>query len=45
MEYYTNVKLLKLVCVLAIRAVPIHDVATLEKHLLGSEHGCLCIFT
>ena len=30
-------KLLKLVCVFAIGAVPIHDVATREKHLLGSE--------
>ena len=31
------VKLLKLVCVFAIGAVPIHDVVTREKHLLGSE--------
>ena len=31
------VKLLKLGCVFTIGAVPIHDVATREKHLLGSE--------
>ena len=31
------VKRLKLVCVFAIGAVPIHDVATREKRLLGSE--------
>ena len=31
------VKLLKLVCVFAIGAVPVHDVATREKYLLGSE--------
>ena len=34
---YHIVKLLKLVCVFAIGAVPIHDVATREKHLLGSD--------
>ena len=34
-----NVELLKLVCVFAIGAVPIHDVATREKRLLGSEHA------
>ena len=32
------VKLLKLVYIFAIGAVPFHDVATREKHLLGSEH-------
>ena len=31
------VKMLKLVCVFAIGAVPIHDVATREKRFLGSE--------
>ena len=31
------VKRLKLVCVFAIGAVPIHDVATRDKRLLGSE--------
>ena len=31
------VKLLKLVCVFAVGAVPIHDAATREKRLLGSE--------
>ena len=31
------VKMLKLVCAFAIGAVPIHDVATLEKRFLGSE--------
>ena len=29
--------MLKLVCIFAIGAVPIHDVATREKHLFGSE--------
>ena len=42
------VKLPKLVCVFAIGAVPIHDVATREKHLLGSDlafmHFCCCCY-
>ena len=31
------VKLLQLVCIFAIVVVPIHDVATPKKRLLGSE--------
>ena len=37
MEYYTLSKCLKLCCVFAIGAVPIHDVATREKRMLGRE--------
>ena len=40
-EYHIIVKLLKLVYVFAIVAVPIHDVATREKRLLGSELACV----
>ena len=33
------VKMLELVCALAIGDAPIHDVATREKRLLGSGHA------
>ena len=35
--------MLKLVCALAIGDAPIHDVATREKRLVGSEHK-FCVF-
>ena len=41
----THCQTAKIVCVFAIGAVPIHDVATREKHLLGSELIEECIFT
>ena len=44
MEYHALSKCyLKLVCAVAIGDAPIHDVATREKRLLGSEHA-FCAF-